>query len=260
MSEQNKTTVTTFYQGLYSANSGAAMDAHLGNGYVEHQLGTEFSKAGLKTAVTQRMAAYPAYKSIIRRTIAQNDLIFLHVEEKLGEGETAVRGELFRLKNGKIIEHWSAGQDTPKKTASGRSLIDGQGVDYSSNAGRKYAKSTADSYYKTFVELRTDLIDTTTTERYLQHNPRTADGKQAFNKGVSLFKILRYVFIKLHLDIKETIAEGDYVVTMANIAAKPIVPDSIVFDLFRVIDDGKKDEHWDVTETIKPKSAVNKVF
>ena len=260
MNNDNKTIVTTFYKALYSVNSAEAMATYLSETYVEHQLGTEFSRAGLQAHISQRVGAYPAYNSIIHRVIAQGDLIFLHVEEKLAAGKTAVRGELFRVADGKIVEHWSAGQEHPKKIKSGRTMVDGAGVDYSSGAGRKHAKLTADSYVNTFVNLDTGAIDSTTTTRYFQHNPQTGDGKQAFNKGVSLFKILRYVGIKLKLEIKKTIAEGDFVITMSNISAKPILPDSIVFDLFRVQDDGKKDEHWDVTEAIKPKGAASKVF
>ncbi|MBT3313715.1 MAG: hypothetical protein HN390_03785 [Anaerolineae bacterium] len=249
-----------YYKALYSAKYKEAIATHLSDTYIEHQIGVGFSKQGLANYMRQHLAENPAHELIIHREIAQDDLVFFHADEKLAGGEMIARGELFRFQGDKIVEHWSAGQEHPKKTVSGRSLTDGAGVDYSSNTGRQHAQLTADSYYKTFVELRTDLILFTTTERYYQHNPRTADGSQAFFKGVSLFKKLRFLGIKLHLDIKKTIAEGDFVVTMSNIGSKPILPNSIVFDLFRVQVDGKKDEHWDVTETIKPKEAITKVF
>ena len=257
-----KETVKNYFMQLYSLDYEKAMNKNLAKNYVEHQETADFSAVGLKEFIKKRVKKYPDLKIIIHRIIEQDNYIFLHVEEKISEKLTFVHGELFRIENSLIVEHWSAIQKHPKKLKSGRRMYDGQGIDYSKNSGLQYAELTKQSYLDAFtlsVDQAVKVIDETTTNRYYQHNPSVVDGKEAFMKAPATLNKISKIGLKTTLDIKMTISEGDYVVTFAYFRLPLIAGNSVLFDLFRLKDDGKKDEHWDVGEKFKKKN-MDKVF
>ena len=261
-SSKMKQTVINYYEQLYSSNYEKAISENLPHEYTEHQETAKFTTEGLKDFIKRRLKKYPDLKVTIHRIIEQDNFIFLHVEEKMTEKLTYVHGELFRIKDSKIVEHWCAIQKHPKKLKSGRKMYDGQGVDYSKSTGLKYADFTKQSYLDAFtlpIPEAVEVIDNTTTDRYFQHNPSVVDGKEAFENAPKLLGKVSKIGLKTTLDIKMTISEGDYVVTFAYFRLPVISGNRILFDIFRVMDDGKKDEHWDIGEKFKKKN-MSKVF
>jgi predicted SnoaL-like aldol condensation-catalyzing enzyme len=89
-------------------------------------------------------------------------------------------------------------------------------------------------------------------DRYIQHNPEVADGKQAFIDFVSGFT-RRYP--QLRIETRRVIAEGDLVVLHLRVSGGPGGGDAMVADIFR-LENAKIVEHWDVIQTI-PKRAAN---
>ena len=96
-----------------------------------------------------------------------------------------------------------------------------------------------------------ELADKWITERYIQHNPNAASGRDAV---VEFFiKVLKVepkpIPKKLAHPITAVVAEGDYVIVIAPRVMKdpddPSKTYSIAwFDMWRFVD-GKADEHWD---------------
>ena len=260
--DDNKRIVETYYLKVTSEEFESAISEYLSDNYKEHQETADFSKNGLIEYYKKRQKKYPISKIIIHRIIAQDDLVFLHVEEKISDKLTFTHGELFLIRNSKIVEHWSAIQKHPKKLKSGRKMFDGQGVDYSKKSGVKYAEITKQSYIDAFtlpVPEAMEAIDKTTTNRYFQHNPSVADGKEPFINSPQLLKKISKFGLKTTLNIQKTIAEGDYIVTFSYFRLPLIYGNSVLFDLFRVTDNGKKDEHWDIGESFKKKN-YEKIF
>ena len=126
----------------------------------------------------------------------------------------------------------------------------------------KYAEITKQSYIDAFtlpVPEAMEIIDKTTTDRYFQHNPSVADGKEPFMNSPKLLKKLAKFGLKTTLEVKMTISEGDFVVTFAYFRIPLVFGNNVLFDLFRVTDDGQKDEHWDVGGKFNKKN-YNKIF
>ena len=79
---------------------------------------------GLKRLVTLLKEKFPNAHSEIKRVIAEGDYVVLHVHAVRAPGE---RGraivDIFKLENGKIVEHWDVIQDVPEKAANDNTMF-----------------------------------------------------------------------------------------------------------------------------------------
>jgi predicted SnoaL-like aldol condensation-catalyzing enzyme len=87
---------------------------------------------------------------------------------------------------------------------------------------------------------------------YIQHNPFAADGPQAFIDFVTAFKTANP---GLNVDIKRVVAECDLVVTHSHVTVSPTDRGSAAADIFRLDENGKILEHWDVVQPVPETSA-----
>ena len=86
-------------------------------------------------------------------------------------------------------------------------------------------------------------------DEYIQHNPQAPDGPEAFIGFVETFP-------EASIDIKRIVAEGDIVVTHSLIRfSKNDERGTVAVDLFRLTDDGRIVEHWDVLQPFPEESA-----
>ncbi len=252
---KNKETVLAYYQALYSNQDIAQF---VTDGYVEHQQGSGFTLSGLRKLAGQNDGAVT-----VHRVIAQDDLVFLHVEQQNGKGAIA-RGELFRLNNnGLVIEHWGNKQVVipASKTKSGNSMFDGvTKVNQNSKAAENYGAAHLQAMDIFWNSFDTSVISGALSNAYIQHNPRGTNGPKGLlgmvgfmkSKGITLEK-------KLH----QSIAEGDFIVKLNFYRSTPPVPGfglAIAFDIIRLTEDGRADEHWDVVEEITKAEDLKSVF
>ena len=89
-------------------------------------------------------------------------------------------------------------------------------------------------------------------EPYIQHNPGVADGGKAF---IDAFAPFLKEHPQSHADIKRVIAEDDFVVVHVHSQLTPDDRGEAVIDIFRLDENGKIVEHWDVAQPVPEKTA-----
>ena len=114
--EGNKKAVLEFYEAGLNKKDFDAASKYFGPQYVQHNPGAPDGIEGFKTFVNFLKEKFPQSHSEIKKVFADGDHVILHVH---AVREPGTRGraiiDIFRLENGKIVEHWDVAQDIPEK-------------------------------------------------------------------------------------------------------------------------------------------------
>jgi predicted SnoaL-like aldol condensation-catalyzing enzyme len=185
--------------------------------------------------------------------------VFLHVEERFG-GVMVARGELFRVLGAQIAEHWSAHviDKTPRRNPHG--TFAGPQVDAAKTTAASYARTFDELDRRGFGEFELATFYLSRTPDYIQHSPT---GRDTVEGLVQVLATLRERGIRMTIDIKRTLAEGDFLVSHRLYRTDPPFPEFRtinVFDLFRLRDDGRAAEHWDIMEEVESEADLDRLF
>ncbi|XAH25349.1 nuclear transport factor 2 family protein [Xylophilus sp. GW821-FHT01B05] len=117
--EANRQAVLAFYEkGLNQKDADAALQ-YVGNRYVQHNPGAQDGPEGFRKFVAFLREKFPQSRSEIKQSFVDGDYVILHVHAVRAPGE---RGnaivDIFKLENGKIVEHWDVVQPIPEKAAN----------------------------------------------------------------------------------------------------------------------------------------------
>jgi predicted SnoaL-like aldol condensation-catalyzing enzyme len=97
-----------------------------------------------------------------------------------------------------------------------------------------------------------DAVERYVGSEYIQHNPMAPDGTDAF---IAFVRGYVEQFPELRVEIKRAIAEGDLVMTHGLLKTSPDDRGTAAADIFRVDENGKIVEHWDVLQPVPETSA-----
>jgi predicted SnoaL-like aldol condensation-catalyzing enzyme len=87
---------------------------------------------------------------------------------------------------------------------------------------------------------------------YIQHNPNAANGPEGLKAYI---EFLKKTYPMSHSDIEKVFADGNYVICHVHAIREPGTRGFAIVDIFRLDDNGKVVEHWDVTQAIPEKTA-----
>jgi len=122
--DANKETVVAFYEAAINHKDFAAAAKYLGARYTQHNPNAADGPQGLKKFLDFLRDKYPAAHSEIRQAFADGDYVILHVlavREPNTAGAAIV--DIFKLEDGKIVEHGDVIQPIPEKAPNGNGMF-----------------------------------------------------------------------------------------------------------------------------------------
>ena len=121
----NKELVLRFYDAFYEArNTGNPdlIDEFVAEDYIQHEVGVEPGREGLKNLLRSMSARGPATAPRVDHLVAEGNLVVAHqvVPGADPAGQPAAEGvDIFRIAGGQLVEHWGfdVAYDTPGEAA-----------------------------------------------------------------------------------------------------------------------------------------------
>lgn len=120
----DKKLVTKAFEQLIVRKDLSALDRYWGAEYHQHNPNIADGVAGARAGLGGYFEAFPQLKVTPKRVIAEGDLVAVHSHYVNAPGE---RGQavvdLFRVRGGKIVEHWDVLQDVPATAANDNGMF-----------------------------------------------------------------------------------------------------------------------------------------
>lgn len=120
--EANRQLVVAFYDQFFNNHDTTA--AVVAEDYIQHNPEVPDGKAPFVGFFTGFFAENPNSKARIVRSAADGDLVWLHVHSTNGAddpGQAVV--DIFRVEDGKIVEHWDVIQTVPTEAANPNTMF-----------------------------------------------------------------------------------------------------------------------------------------
>jgi predicted SnoaL-like aldol condensation-catalyzing enzyme len=233
---------------IWRNRDSTAIDRFFSQPFVQHDPNIGDGLPGLRAFVTE-LANSTTTNITIYRTVVDGDIVMLHSKYDGWPGFSGpvIAFDLFRFKDGKIVEHWGGQTPETGPNPSGHTQVDGPAAVLGRE--RTEANRTLVSSFKQVVtvELRFDRVGQFIDgDHYTQHASKVGDGvarMQARVSGVVKPSAAQVLIPRLY------IAEGNFVLALVEARTEPPTAN---YDLFRV-ENGKIVEHWDVLSVIPPR-------
>uniref|UniRef100_K3WWA9 SnoaL-like domain-containing protein n=1 Tax=Globisporangium ultimum (strain ATCC 200006 / CBS 805.95 / DAOM BR144) TaxID=431595 RepID=K3WWA9_GLOUD len=250
--QANKALVTSALDAFFNKHDASAVGKYVSSTYLQHNPYVQDGPDQLKALVTSLKGSGSSYE--IGAVAAEDDLVWTHNRSPAGNASVIV--DVFRVKEGKLVEHWDITQaETPaSQTASGNPMfpivptmpVRAKGCTSSETpcqlkedleANKALAAAALDAF---FNQKDPSAVDKYTSEPYLNHNPFARNG------GEPLKGLISGLAPEITFEMGAQVAENDLVWTNGRYDYGNGVV-FIVVDVFRV-KDGKLVEHWDISQ------------
>jgi predicted SnoaL-like aldol condensation-catalyzing enzyme len=122
--ESNRALVVRFYDTVFNRHDLSIASTVLAPNYIQHNPRVPSGSAPFISVFTERFKANPEARSMIVRSAADGDLVFLHVHstrDPQDRGNAIV--DIFRVDQGKIAEHWDVIQPVPEHAANDNTMF-----------------------------------------------------------------------------------------------------------------------------------------
>jgi predicted SnoaL-like aldol condensation-catalyzing enzyme len=119
--ERNKQTVVEFYELAFNGKQPEqAVEKYVGKEYIQHNPQAPDGPE----AFIGFVKAFPEASVDIRRVVAEGDMVVTHSLLKLTPDDRGtVAADLFRLEDGKVVEHWDVLQSFPEDSANAHPMF-----------------------------------------------------------------------------------------------------------------------------------------
>ncbi len=234
---------------IFDGKDPSAVNRFFAEPFVQHDPNVPDGLAGLGQYAAG-IATSPRPKVNIYRTLEDGDLVLLHskYEGLSGQFASMVAFDLFRFKDGKIVEHWGGQEPETPPNPSAHTQVDGP-TDVKDRNKTEENRELVRAFKETItVELKFDQVGRFIEgDNYTQHASKVGDGVGRMTSRVAGTAKPSLIPV---LNPRRYVADGNFVLVLveANAEGGPTAN----YDLFRV-ERGKIVEHWDVLSPIPPR-------
>lgn len=122
--EANRTLVLDFYDRFFNQHDVKGASAVVAEDYRQHNPDVPDGKAPFVDFFKGYFKDHPQSRVKVVRSATDGDLVYLHVHATNGPDD---RGQavldIFRVENGKIVQHWDVIQDVPSEAANNNTMF-----------------------------------------------------------------------------------------------------------------------------------------
>lgn len=123
MTADIKELVTTAYQRIFGDLDPSAVDEYMSKDFIQHNPTTPDGPEGVKQALQMLTSqGVPKQKITFKHVMADGDTVMLHSRYEMAGTEWRFL-DIYRVENGKLVEHWDAMMQMPENRANGNSLF-----------------------------------------------------------------------------------------------------------------------------------------
>ncbi len=122
---RNKQTVIDFInQSFNDKQPAAAVAKYVGAAYIQHDPQSPDGAAAFIQMATGFASQFPQLHIDIKRVVAEGDLVAAHIQINMTPESGGMAGvEIYRLDDGRIVEHWNVLQPIPEQAANDNTMF-----------------------------------------------------------------------------------------------------------------------------------------
>ena len=241
----NKSQATKGHCNLLINKDFSAIDQYFANPYIQHN---PRLVNGIESLREFKMANVPHAETTILRCFADRDLVFFQESVRGLMNQEYDFWDLYRLEEGKIVEHWDAHQiSSGPNPITGHTLSDGATESSDPTSTEVTRALILKLVNNVFVCRNYEDIRLYVSPTVVQHAPGVDDGVESWLKHL---KVAQWFTGDIQYDaIRKMVVEGNMAVSCSQgtVANQP----HQFWDMWRVEND-KVAEHWNVTAKIEP--------
>lgn len=124
MTQTNKQLVESFWNEVFNKHNVSIINGTVGSNYTQHSPSVKDGKEAFYSSISGFLKEFPKSTAEIKNIVAEKDYVFIHNHIKLNpqdRGQAAV--DIFRVQDGKIVEHWDVIQDIPEKSENTNTMF-----------------------------------------------------------------------------------------------------------------------------------------
>ena len=132
--DQNRAVVLRYMEEVINQRKLDVLDELMVEDWIAHNPTEPNGREGLKRFFGDIFQQFPELHADVKRVVAEKDLVAVQTHYTIGKGDrgndwapgSAATADIFRLENGKIVEHWDVFQrPIPEKSINGNTMFDG---------------------------------------------------------------------------------------------------------------------------------------
>jgi predicted SnoaL-like aldol condensation-catalyzing enzyme len=123
--EENKRIVKEYYELAFNEGKPQeAVDRYLGPRYTQHNPQAADGGEAFVGFVTWYRGEFPGLSVDIKRIVAEGDLLVTHgLIRTSAEDRGTAAVDIFRVEDGKVVEHWDVLQPVPEESANDNTMF-----------------------------------------------------------------------------------------------------------------------------------------